>query len=313
MQRSTVNFRSIRCLAATLAVAGVLRETTAQETLTIEYTTRANTWSDPAVHFVEVEKDIRELPSRSTDKFGRTVPIPREHFSTMTTLILPEGMPSLEELNLLFFRQNAFGSLPGILTHLVLPESMPSLKILRLGGTQLTNIVLPEGLTSLKTLDIYGHVSLTNIVLPNSMPSLEHLRLDGNQLTNIVLPEGLTSLRTLNLSRNLLTNIVLPEGLTSLKELRLSSNAELLRVPAGMNIDNFHVNRFTAGGTLASRHAKWWIENGELQNPPFRIEFYGASPPDEPDEPSPPRLTYRRLANGLELSWKAARCNRLQP
>ena len=39
----------------------------------------------------------------------------------------------------------------------------------------------------------------------------------------------------------------------------------------------------------------------------IRIEFYGASPPSPPDEPSlPPRgLTYRRLANGLEVSWES--------
>ena len=266
---------SFRCLAATLAVAGVLRETTAQETLTIEYTTRANIWSDPAVHFVEVEKDIRQLGGRSS------VHIPVQHRSIMTTLILPEGMSSLEDLDLLFFRRNAVGSLPGILTHLVLPEVMPSLKILRLGGTSLTNIVLPKSMPSLETLELYGHVSLTNIVLPEGLTSLERLRLDGNWLTNIAWPKGLTSLEQLNLGRNWLTNLTLPEGLMSLRGLTLPSVAESLRVSAGMDLDFFRVGRFTAGGTLNMLHVGWWIENGELQNPPFRIEFY------EP-KPSPP-------------------------
>ena len=223
---------SFRCLAATLAVAGVLRETTAQETLTIEYTTRVNSWSEPVRHFVEVEKDIRQLGGRSS------VHIPVQHRSIMTTLILPEGMSSLEDLDLLFFRRNAVGSLPGILTHLVLPEVMPSLKILRLGGTSLTNIVLPKSMPSLKNLNIIGNwfwqspnrrsSSLTNIDWPEDLTSLEHLRLDGNWFTNIVLPEGLTSLITLDLQQNQLTNLTLPQDLMSLRGLTLPSVAESL-------------------------------------------------------------------------------------
>ena len=322
---------SFRCLAATLAVAGVLRETTAQETLTIEYTTRVNSWSEPVRHFVEVEKDIRELRNYSGD-------IPVSHFSMMTTLIFPEGMTSLETLTCLF---GPFSSL----TNIVLPKGMTSLESLNLSHSRLTNIVLPEDMTSLKRIDIYDNL-LTNIVLPEDMTSLEvlnlnrnrfthfvlpedmtslrTLQLDQNRLTNIVFPEGLTSLEVLHLQVNQLTNIVLPKGLSNLKQLRLSENqlttltlpegltslkdlrlpqVVLLRVPSGMNTNYLDIS-ITRGWSTKSKRFGRWLEEGESVDPPFRIEFYGSSAPDEPDEPSPPRLSYRRLANGLELSWE---------
>ena len=314
-----------RCLAATLAVAGVLRETTAQETLTIEYTTRS--WSEPVRHFVEVEKDIRE--------FGRTSGhILHQHFGIMTTLILPEGMPSLEDLDLRFFRRNAVGAPPGYLTHLVLPKSMPSLESLRLSSTdELTHLVLPKSMPSLKTILIQEHQSVTNIFFPNGMTNLEtieirscrlsslilpeglsnlkRLNLRWNALTNLTLPEGLSNLEELNLEGSQLTNLTLPEGLSNLKRLNLESSdptqlklPKLLRVPAGMNIDNLRIVFTLNFWRRKEANAKWWIENGELQDPSIRIEFYGASPPSPPDEPSPPRLSYRRLANGLELSFE---------
>ena len=321
---------SFRCLAATLAVAGVLRETTAQETLTIEYTTRVNSWSEPVRLFVEVEKDIRTLANYSGD-------IPASHFGMMTTLILPEGLTNLKSLSCVGLSR---------LFHIVLPKGMTSLEFLLIGNSSLSNFVLPEGMTSLTNISIYDN-SLTNFVLPedmtslnhlhlgrsthltnivfsNSMPNLKTLRLNNNSrltnlilsedmpnlealnlrdnwLTNLVLPEGLSSLTDITIQDRSLTNLVLPEGLSNLEELNLGpAYVEfLLRVPSGMNIDNLHITR---GRT--KQRGGWWIENGELQNPPFRIEFYGASPPSPPDEPSLPRLTYRRLANGLELSWE---------
>ena len=102
----------------------------------------------------------------------------------------------------------------------------------------------------------------------------------------------------LYLSDNQLTMLTLPEGIVALRRLVISNPLERLRVPNGMNTDDLR--------TI------WWNDDrtdfAEIlsdPDPPFIIEFYEPSPPDEPDEPSPPRLSYRRLANGLEISWES--------
>ncbi len=323
---------SFRCLATTLAVAGVLRETTAQETLTIEYTT-VNNRAESVRHFVEVEKDIREFGN--VGNYSGDIPL--SHFDRMATLILPEGLSSLKRLDIKFNNQANRLSRPFF--HIVLPKGMTSLEFLRLGHGRLTNLVLPEGMTSLTNIVTYDNLltnivfpeglsslnklhlertRLTNFVLPEDMTSLRVLQLDSNRLTNIVLPEGLTSLEVLHLQVNQLTNIVLPKGLSNLKQLRLSENplttltlpegltslkdlrlpqVVLLRVPSGMDTNYLDIS-ITRRWDTESKGFGRWLEEGESVDPPFRIEFYGASPP------SPPRLTYRRLANGLELSWE---------
>ena len=217
----------------------------------------------------------------------------------LTNLTLPEGLTSLGWLNL---DHNQFTTLTFIegltslealtlngnpLTTLTFPEDLDlsSLRELYLWGTQLTNVVLPEGLTSLERIRL-DESQLTTLTLRQGLTSLEYLDLRKNQLTNLTLPQGLTSLGHIDLDENQLTTLTLPEDLTNLQYLYLylSRNPfKLLRVPAGMNIDNLNI-------TPAD----------------IRIEFYGGSPPSPPDEPSSaPTLSYRRLANGLELSWES--------
>ena len=234
---------------------------------------------------------------------------------SITSIILPEGLGWLGELDL---SENQLTSLTlpqdltsldildlsgNQLTSLTLPNSLPRLQLLDLSENPLTSLTLPQGLTGLMELNLAGN-QLTTLTLPQGLTSLRKLYIRWNQLTTLTLPEGLTSLEWLDLTENQLTNVTLPQGLTSLGYLSLAGNQlttltlpegldlvwldlqenplKLLRVPAEMNIEN------------------WWDIPADT-----RIEFYEPSPPSPLDEPSLPRgFTYRRLANGLELSWE---------
>ena len=371
---------SFRCLAATLAVAGVLRETTAQETLTIEYQDSDGEW-----HSLPVEKDILHLSNLfdghldQIEESMRDLILPEgltnlESFrligTKLTNIVFPNSMPNLEDILMkgsqltnIVFPNNSMPNLEEIhifqniqLTNLTLPEGLTNLKKLRIDlNLRLSNLTLPEGLTNLKELFLNDN-ALTNVTFPESMPSLERLtlgniyvgdanelstfpgnrfttltlpksmpnlntlQLDYLQLTNLTLPEGLTNLRTLDLSRNRLSTFTLPEGL-NLAWLYLGGqfnprnlansvvNFDLLRVPSSV-INDFFLDITSNGFTSYKWFNQWekW-EYTDLRPTPFgnyrtfRIEYYDpSSPPSPPDEPSLPRLTYRRLANGLEVS-----------
>ena len=87
----------------------------------------------------------------------------------------------------------------------------------------------------------------------------------------------------------------------------------MLRVPSS-GLDDFFLD-ITSNGFTSYKWFNEWMrwEYTDLWPTPwgnyrtFRIEYYDPSlPPSPPDEPSlPSGLTYRRLANGLELSWES--------
>lgn len=123
---------SFRCLAATIVVAGVLRETTAQETLTIEFVDRRESLGEIAFRMghLQVEKDIRWL---------------NLNLEFIYSITLPEGLTSLIDLDL---GQNW-------LTNLTLPEGLTSLEKLWLYRNRLTNLTFPNSLPSLEVLSLW--------------------------------------------------------------------------------------------------------------------------------------------------------------
>ena len=371
---------SFRCLAATLAVAGVLRETTAQETLTVQFQNTDGEW-----HSVR-EENLGAFLGRSSE-YIRALILPEGSeldwfiFSggPLTNIVFPNSMPNLEEIlikgsqltNIVF--PNSMPNLEEIhifqniqLTNLTLPEGLTNLKKLRIDlNLRLSNLTLPEGLTNLKELFLNDN-ALTNVTFPESMPSLERLTLNnvhvgdanggvnelstfpGNKFTTLTFPESMPNLNTLQLDYLQLTNLTLPEGLTNLRTLDLSRNRlSTFTLPEGLNLAwlylgyqfnprnlansvvNFDLLRVPESGTgdfflhITSRgwtSYKWfstwenrWPYHDWRDGPnhgdyrTFRIERYDPSlPPSPPDEPSLPRgLTYRRLANGLEISWES--------
>ena len=73
----------------------------------------------------------------------------------LTSLTLPEGLTSLERLDL---ARNQ-------LTSFTLPEGLTNLEVLHLRNNQLTNLTLPEGIANLTSLDLRNNQLLTSLTL----------------------------------------------------------------------------------------------------------------------------------------------------
>ena len=131
-------------MAAACFVGG-LWQTTAQETLTIEYTLEG---VEGVRHELQVDADEDVLEFEN---------IP------LTSLTLPEGLTRLRELKVFM------GWPGGTLPNLILPEGLRSLEQLRLWNCGLTNLTLPKGLVMLDWLVIHNHSlipPLTSLKLP---------------------------------------------------------------------------------------------------------------------------------------------------
>lgn len=200
----------------------------------------------------------------------------------LTSLILPEDLSSLWELNLGGHQ----------LTNIVLPAGMRSLKELNLMENRLTSLVLPEGLTQLKFLDISGN-QLTNITFPDKgLANLEILYLSENQLTNIILPAGMRSLKWLGIRDLQLTNLTMPVGLSSLENIDLHKTPlSRLLVPYRMNTDDLTIHWYA--GNRNPPHTVSRLFAHISTDAPFRIEYYR----------TPQLLSMRRLKDGIEIVW----------
>ena len=117
---------------ASACFAGGFWETTAQETLTIEYTLEG---VEGVRHELQVDADEEILEFEN---------IP------LTSLTLPEGLTRLRELKVNFFGFSPWGSM----TNLTLPEGLKSLEKLELWNCGLTNLTLPKGLVRMRYLVI---------------------------------------------------------------------------------------------------------------------------------------------------------------
>ena len=132
-------------LAAAACFAGEFWQTTAQETLTVEYTLEG---VEGVRHELQVDADEEVL------KF-ENIPL--------TSLTLPEGLTRLRELEVIM------GWPGGTMPNLILPEGLRSLERLHLWNCGLTNLTLPKGLVMLDWLVIHNHSdipSLTSLKLP---------------------------------------------------------------------------------------------------------------------------------------------------
>ena len=136
-------WKTIIALAAA-CFAGGFQQTTAQETLTIEYTLEG---TEGIRHELQVDADERVL------KF-ENIPL--------TSLTLPERLTELSILKISLQRDSS-------MTNLTLPEGLRSLKILDLWNCGLTNLTLPKGLVQMRDLRISTHYDttpLTSLKLP---------------------------------------------------------------------------------------------------------------------------------------------------
>lgn len=114
---------------ATACLAGGFWKTTAQETLTVQYTKE-----DGSSHTRLIADDIEVM-----------------FFKGLESITLPEGLKNLRCLEV----PN------GSLTNISLPEGLTNLTSLVLSHNQLTSFTLPEGLSNLELLSIRNN-QLTN-------------------------------------------------------------------------------------------------------------------------------------------------------
>ena len=133
-------WETIIALAAA-CFAGGLWETTAQETITIEYTLEG---VEGVRHELQVEKDVEVLTF---------------DYIPLTSLTLPKGLMRLRDL-----RVGNFGYHGCNLKNLILPEGLKSLEVFRSRGCGLTNLTLPKGLVHMRDLIVSDH--LPSLKLP---------------------------------------------------------------------------------------------------------------------------------------------------
>ncbi len=140
----SMKFWKLMIALAAACFAGGLWQTTAQETLTIEYTLEG---VEGVRHELQVDADEKVL------KF-ENIPL--------TSLTLPEGLTRLSVLKV------DFGFRGGNMTNLTLPEGLRSLEILGLWRCGLTNLTLPKGLVQMRDLRIATRYDtpLTSLKLP---------------------------------------------------------------------------------------------------------------------------------------------------
>ena len=97
------------------------------------------------------------------------------------------------------------------LASIVLPEGLISLESLDLSFNQLSSFTLPEDLVNLDSLFLGGN-QLTSFTFLKGLDNLFVLSLDSNQLTSLTLPDGLRSLIILDLRDNPITTLKVPIG-----------------------------------------------------------------------------------------------------
>ena len=120
--------KTLGLLLASACFADEFWETTAQETLTIEYTLEG---VEGVRHELQVDADEEILEFKD---------IP------LTSLTLPEGLTRLRELEVFM------GWPGGTMPNLILPEGLRSLETLELWNCGLTNLTLPKGLVRVNWL-----------------------------------------------------------------------------------------------------------------------------------------------------------------
>ena len=247
--------------------AGGLWQTTAQETLTIEYTLEG------------VEGVRHELLVDADEEFLKFENIP------LTSLILPEGLTKLRELKV------DFGFRGGNMTNLTLPEDLRSLRKLDLWYCGLTDLTLPKGLMQVNWLSIPEARDipfLTSLNLPEDFGKYA-LGKYADRIVLLLMP----SIERLSVHKNM-------------KEFRLvryfvhdefdfPSARELIRnrKPDSDGVFRIQSRPSTIAGAriVVGSDGVYRIETRH----PLLVEVYGFQP----------TFTITRKADGVEIGWEA--------
>ena len=259
--------------------AGGLWQTTAQETLTVEYTLEG---VEGVRHELQVDADEEILEFKD---------IP------LTSLTLPEGLTRLRELEvngwLIDERR------PITLKNLTLPEGLRRLERLVLLNCKLTNLTLPKGLVSLYSLQITTDGNpLTSLKLPEDLG--KNVRSGGRLWRNSpirILLTLSTSIERLSVHKNM-------KEFKLIRCERSPCDGEVLDFPSARELirnrkpDSDGVFRIqsrpsiiSGGKIVVGSDGVYRIESRY----PLLVEVYGFQP----------TLTITRKADGVEIGWEA--------
>ena len=272
---------------ASACFAGEFRQTTAQETLTVEYTLEG------------VEGVRHELQVDADEKVLKFEGIP------LTSLTLPEGLTNLRVLE---FKNTS-------LTSLTLPGGLTRLSVLKVDfgfrGGDMTNLTLPEGLRSLEILGLWC-CGLTNLTLPKGLVQMRDLRIsthcDTTPLTSLKLPEdfGKNVKYPFRIGLQLASSIERLSVHKNMREFWLRKSGEELDFPSARELirnrkpDSNGVFRIQSrpgtinvggNGVELGSDGVYRIESRY----PLLVEVYGFQP----------TFTITRKADGVEIGWEA--------
>ena len=145
-----------------------------------------------------------------------------EHFERLKTLSFSEG--NFSGLRLLKVDNNIQ------LSSLTLPEGLISLQRLEIMHLpELRIIQLPKSLTSLQVLKISANPRIPFLAVPETLAALQRLSISSNaQLETVVIPGSLNKLQILNIDNNTrLLELNIPDGLTGLRRFACSCSDNL--------------------------------------------------------------------------------------
>lgn len=245
-------------------------ETTAQETLTIEYTLEG---VEGIRHELQVDADEEILEFEN---------IP------LTSLTLPEGLTRLRELKV-EFDFSPWGSM----TDLTLPEGLSSLEKLELWNCGLTNLTLPKGLVRMRYLVITE---------ARDIPPLTSLKLPEDFGKNATLQIRLFlkhSTERLSVHKNMKEFRLRRYG-PNFENFDFPPARELIRNQSPDSDGVFRIqsrHSLISGGKIAvGSDSVYRIETRY----PLLVEVYGFQP----------TLTITRKADGVEIGWEAGTLQR---